>query len=169
MKTALLFFVAALPGVGAAGPETPVPAAVPGPDSAPNFSSISPDYKTPQELPESFFNPFKIQAILDAALAGRDVPAVSNDAVLVALGHRGVSGLLYSGPTGRNRVIIGDAVFSVGDELTFASDKGDDTPLVNGATVVLRALRANSLLLEVTPIGESARPLNYSLRAFWRP
>jgi hypothetical protein len=171
MKTACLLFFVALPGAWAAGSATPTPAAPLSTEAsaAPEFGSISPDYKKPTELLESFFNPFKIQPGLEATLSGHEVPAVSNDAVLAALSHRGLSGLLYGKSAARNRVIIGDEVFSVGDELIFASDKDAAAPLVTGATVFLRAVQANNLLLEVTPTGEAPRPLNYSLRAFWRP
>ena len=169
MKTPALLLLIALTGAGPAAAAAPDAAPAASDASPPQFGQISTEYKKPQELPDSFFNPFKIQAVSDAAMGNHEVAAVSNEAVLAAISHRGLSGLIYSGPDGHNRAIIGDEVFSVGDELSFAGDNAEPAPLVAGAAVVLRAVRANNLLLEVTPTGEAARPLVYPLRAFWRP
>ncbi len=132
-----------------------------------HFSLVSPDYKRPVDVPQSFFNPFKIQVVTDAD-ARRDV-AVTNEVVTAALAAKGLSGLLYASQPALNRVILGDDIFSVGDELQFSSDTGTPLPLVTGATVVLRRVESDKLTLEVTPAGEAARTLTYPLRAFWRP
>lgn len=134
------------------------------------FSLIGGDYKKPQEVPENFFNPFKVQLAGGAALQ-KKANVLTNESVSEAVGRRGVSGLIYAEPATMSRVIIGDQVFGVGDELAFPDgDKGGTAPLVPGANVVLRDVGAENLRLDVTPEGgEATREVNFPLRNFWRP
>jgi hypothetical protein len=163
MKTALHLILAAL-AVAA------VPLRAKDPAGGEHFELVGTDYKKPQELSDSFFNPFKIQASIGSGAQRKEGAAVSNDTITDAVGKRGVSGILYASKSERNRVIIGDEVFGVGDELGFPNADSDAvSPLVPGATVVLRSVASASLTFDVTPDGEPARRVVYPLRAFWRP
>jgi hypothetical protein len=146
------------------------PIAVPTPAANDPFALIGPDYKKPVELPDTFFNPFKVAGAGGAAVQKKGGEGVTNQVVSEAMAHRGVSGVLYAASGADDRAIIGDQVFALGEELSFPDgDKGGLAPLVAGATVVLRAIGAESLSLDVTPEGEPTRPMTYSLRAFLRP
>jgi hypothetical protein len=137
-------------------------------EASDDFNPIGIDYKKPQDLPDSFFNPFKVQSAGESQK--KDSATVTDDAIVEALGHRGISGIIYALREGRNRVIIGDQVFGVGDELTFPNDAKDvPDPLIAGASVVLREVGKANLTLEVTPESEPVRRLTFPLRAFWRP
>jgi hypothetical protein len=132
------------------------------------FSFIGPDYKKPQELPENFFNPFKSQAS-GSDLARKEAVTVSNEAVASAIGHRGISGIVYSPDARADRVVVGDQVFAIGDELSFPDgDKPDGSPLVAGASVILRAVHQENLQFDIVPEGEASRRLVFSLHGFWR-
>ncbi len=75
-------------------------------------------------------------------------------------------------PAGANKVIIGDQVFGVGEELSFPTKdtaKDEPDPLVAGASVVLLEVKPESLTVEITAEGEPPRRLAYPLRNFWRP
>ncbi len=134
----------------------------------PSFAWVGSDYKKPLEVPDNFFNPFKIQATGSAA-PRKASAAITNELVSEAVGHRGVSGLVYSTPAATSHVIIGDQVFGIGDELVFPEgDTGETAPLVVGATVVLREVGAGDLALDLTPEGEATRRISFPLRAFWR-
>jgi hypothetical protein len=164
MKTPLPILIAAL-ALGA-----PFLGAKDAPVDGDHFDLVGPDYKKPQQLSDAFFNPFKIQASTESASQRKDGAAVTNEAITDAVGHRGVSGVLYAPQGDRNRVIIGDQVFGVGDELTFPSATSDTlAPLVPGASVVLRAVAKGSLSFDVTPDGEPPRRVSFPLKAFWRP
>jgi hypothetical protein len=140
------------------------------PSGGEHFDLVGIDYKKPQELSDAFFNPFKIQASIGSGSQKKDGAAVTNDTITDALGKRGVSGILYAPQGDRNRVIVGDQVFGIGDEITFPNADSDAlSPLVPGASVVLRTVTSGSLGLDVTPDGEPARRIAYPLRAFWRP
>jgi hypothetical protein len=135
------------------------------------FGSVGTDYKKPQVLNDSFFNPFKAQAP-ESILQKQESASVTNEAVGAAIGHRGISGLVYATAGETDKVIIGDQVFSIGDELEFPpKDATQDgpVPLVSGASIVLREVKAQSLTFEITPEGEASRQLVYPLRGFWRP
>ena len=132
------------------------------------FQPIGIDYKKPQVLPDSFFNPFKVQ--VGAALSKKDGGGVTNESVSDAIGKRGVSGIVY-GPGGKaKRAIIGDEVFDVGDELSFRdAGKPGGAPLVAGASVVLREVGSRSLGVDVTADGETTRRVTFPLLNFWKP
>ena len=70
---------------------------------------------------------------------------------------------------GTGRVIIGDQVFAVGDELGFPDgEKPGLAPLLAGSTVILREADAHHLVLEVSAEGEVPRRVNFPLVDFWR-
>jgi hypothetical protein len=141
-----------------------------GATDAGGFNSVRPDYKKEQELPDTFFNPFKVQSTAESDLQKKDSATITNEAISDALSHRGISGVIYASRDSHDRVIIGDQVFGVGDELTFPNDAKDaPDPLVTGANVVLREVGTASLSFDVTPEGEPARRMNFPLRAFWHP
>jgi hypothetical protein len=159
MKTMLCFLLVALAA------EAPLRGAK---EADVDFNPVGIDYKKPQDLPDTFFNPFKIAAGVDSQK--KDSATVTNDTIIEALGHRGISGIIYAQRDSRNRVIIGDQVFGVGDELAFPNDTKDTPdPLVTGASVVLREVGKANLTLDVSPEGEPARRMTFPLRAFWRP
>jgi hypothetical protein len=140
--------------------------AAPVPES--RFDALGADYKKPQVLPETFFNPFKVHA--EPGPAKKDGPGVTADAVADAVGLRRVSGIVYSPAAGTNRAIIGDQVFGVGDELSFPDeDKPGLVPLVPGNTVVLREVDAQHLAFDVAAEGEAPRHVIFSLHSFWAP
>ncbi len=165
MKAAplLLLAVLAAPPPGAAAPAPASPA-------APSlFERVGSDYKKPQEVPDSFFNPFKIQAT-GVSAPKKGSAAITNELVSDAVGRRGVSGVVYAAPAETSHVIIGDQVFGIGDELVFPeADGAGSAPLVPGAAVVLREIGAHDLALDLTPEGEATRRVNFPLHAFWRP
>lgn len=162
MKTALLFLLAFLACKARCASSAPAEGG--------GFAGVGIDYKKPQELSASFFNPFRIQSASDSAMQKKDSATVTNDVVAGALAHRGVSGIIYTRQGGGSEVIIGDQVFGVGDELTFPDEgKDDPVPLVSGASVVLRGVGAGNLAFDVSPEGEPVRRMTYSLRGFWRP
>jgi len=133
-----------------------------------SFSIIGADYKKPQELPENFFNPFKSQAS-GSDLARKESVSVSNEAVAGAIGHRGILGIVYSPDARADRIVVGDQVFAIGDELSFPdSDKPGLSPLVAGASVILREVRQDNLQFDIVPEGEASRRLVFSLHGFWR-
>ena len=128
----------------------------------------APDYKKPQVLPDTFFNPFKVQA--EAGPAKKDGPGVAAESVAAAITLRHVTGIAYAPTGGVNRAIIGDEVFGIGDEVSFAdSDKPGLTPLLPGNTVVLREVDAGHLAFDVGAEGETPRRVSFSLRNFWTP
>ena len=132
------------------------------------FRLFGVDYKKPQELPENFFNPFKNQAT-GSDLARREAASVTNESVASAIGRRGIFGIVYAPDARTDRVVVGDQVFCLGDELSFPNgDQAAFSPLVAGASVVLREVRPDNLQFDVVPEGEPARRLVFSLRGFWR-
>ena len=131
------------------------------------FDLIGPDYKKPQELPASFFNPFKSQTSI-AALARKEVPSVTNEAVTDAVTKRGISGIVLAADLRTNRVVLGDEVFAVDDELSFADPRqSEPAPLLAGASVVLKAIRSENLEFEIRVEGEPPRTMTFPLRRFW--
>jgi hypothetical protein len=166
-----LFLVLAGLALGAspsAGPAISGPAS-PSAELAKLINLIGPDYKKAQELPDTFFNPFKIEATMELSLQKRSA-TVTEQSVAEAVGRKGVSGVLFSANAGMSQVIIGDQVFRVGDELNFPDGEGGAmVSLVAGANVVLREVNAKDLVFEFTAEGESARRSTFSLRNFWRP
>jgi hypothetical protein len=166
------FLFVLLPALAAAlaADSTPRPAIVPlgsHPPANPGlFSLIGPDYKKPQEVPDTLFNPFKVEASNE--LMQRRGAAVTDQSVASAVVHRGVSGVVYGGDGRANQVIIGDQVFRIGDELTFPSAEGS-SPLLPGASVTLREVNRNSLVFDYATEGEGSRRAIVSLRSFWRP
>ena len=133
------------------------------------YDRVGVDYKTPQVLTETFFNPFHVQASADA-MQKKEGAAVTDEAVTAAIGVRGVSGVLFGARPGSSRIIVGDQVFSIGDELTFPdADKGGVLPLVKGASVVLRRVSRDSMGLDISPETEPTRRMNIPLRDFWHP
>jgi hypothetical protein len=165
MKAAPLLLLAVL----AAGPLGAAPASAADSAGPSLFDRVSSDYKKPQEVPDNFFNPFKIQATGSAA-PRKASAAITNELVSEAVGHRGVSGLVYATPAATSHVIIGDQVFGIGDELVFPDgDSGREVPLVAGAAVILREIGGHDLALDLTPEGEATRRISFPLRAFWRP
>lgn len=146
-------------------------AATSAPNSPPSrLSLIGEDYRKAAVLPETFFNPFKVRASNAASLDKGGDAKVTDQTILDAMERRGVSGMIFAPEAADCRAIIGDQVFSVGDELNFSDDaKGADAPLVVGATVVLRDVSARQLALDVTFEGEGPHRLDFPLRTFWRP
>ena len=159
MKTLILGLAILL----TAGAAVPLP---PGPTEL--FGHIGADYKKPLELTDTFFNPFK-NLSAGAASARREAASITNEAVTTAIAHRGVSGLVMGAEPQANRIVVGDQVFSLGDELTFPDgEKEGATPLIAGASVVLREVGRDHLRFDVTPEGELPRRVLFPLRAFWR-
>ena len=176
MKTIPLLFVAALAaGIVHAAAPTPA-AAVPAPAPAKGdpdalFALVGRDYKKPLEVPDGFFNPFKIdttsELVTQQKMAG---VTVTNDAVTEAVERLGVSGIVYGqGTAGAARVIIGDQVFRIGDTLEFPDAKGGMNPLIPGANVTLREVAANTLVFDFASETEPARRASFPLHTFWRP
>ena len=132
------------------------------------FEPIGLDYKKPKVLSDSFFNPFKVQ--VGASLSKKDGAAVTNESVAEAIGLRGVSGIVY-GPGGMaKRAIIGDDVFTVGDELNFSDPtKEEGAPLVPGVSVILREIGRRSLGVDVSGDGEAPRRVTFPLVSFRKP
>jgi len=131
------------------------------------FELIGPHYKAPQELPPGYFNPFKSQTT-SAALARKEAPTVTNEAVAEAMTKRGVSGIVLSPDLRTNRVVLGNEVFGIDDELNFPDPKATEpAPLLGGANVVLRAIRVENLELEIRVEGEAARTMTFPLHRFW--
>lgn len=167
----ILFLILADVASGAA-PASGAPAGSPANASAALarlINLIGPDYKKAMELPDTFFNPFKVEATMEASLQKRSA-AVTEQGVAEAVGRKGVSGLIYAANAGLSQVIIGDQVFRVGDELDFPDGEGGAmTPLVAGASVILREVDPKDLVFDYTAEGESARRSTFSLRNFWAP
>ena len=163
----LIFAAAAVPAAPPAFP--PGRAAAPGGALPGLFALIGPDYKKPIDVPESFFNPFKVEATSEL-LQQRKGAAVTEQSVAAAVARRGISGLVYA-PDGRSdQVIIGDQVFRIGEELTFPEgDGGGLAALVSGATVTLREVNSGSLIFDFAAEGELPHRAVVSLRSFWRP
>lgn len=160
MKTSGTALLAALLVGTAAG--TPAPAA----DT--RYAPFGPAFKQPQVLPDSFFNPFKVQT--EASAAKKDGPGVAAESVAEAVTLRRVTGIAYAPAGGASRAIIGDEVFGIGDEVSFPDpDKPGLTPLVPGNTVVLREVDAHHLAFDVGAEGETPHRVIYSLRTFWSP
>jgi hypothetical protein len=131
------------------------------------FDSFGSDYKRGQVLPETFFNPFKVR--FESGLAKREGPGATAESLAEAITRRGVSGLAASPGGGPGRVIIGDQVFCVGDELGFPdADKPGLAPLLAGSTVILRAADAHKLVFEVSADGDAPRRVNFPLADFWK-
>ncbi|MGH7996465.1 MAG: hypothetical protein ACREFX_08950 [Opitutaceae bacterium] len=170
-RLALAALVAASFGLASPALARPVKAAPKAAPAVPSqYALIGNNYRDVEVLPETFFDPFKIRATSQFPLDKTADVRVTNQTILDAVAQRGVSGILYGPDTKDNRVIIGDQVFGIGDELTFLNEaKGSDAPLVLGATVVLRSVKKENLSFDVTFDGESAHPLEFPLRTFWRP
>lgn len=157
---AVLALLAAVAPLAQPAPAAPAEHALP-------LSLIGPDYKRPIEVPDSFFNPFKVEATLELGDQRRGA-AISEQSVAAAVLERGISGIILDGDPSRSQAIIGDQVFAVGDELAFP--QGDSlVPLLAGASVTLRAVGERSLQVEFTAEGEGARRAVVSLKNFWRP
>jgi hypothetical protein len=129
---------------------------------------ITPDYKKAQELPDTFFNPFKVEATMELSGQKR-AGTVTEQSVADAVGHKGVSGIIFAPEPGMNQVIIGDQVFRVGDELNFPDDGGAMAPLLSGASVILREVDGKNLVFEFTAEGGISRRSTFSLGNFLRP
>ena len=133
------------------------------------FVMVGSDYKKAQELPDTFFNPFKVEATTDITQQKKGI-TIDEQSVAEAVGRRGVSGILYAADPASNQVIIGDQVFRVGEELDFpGANDSAAAPLLLGATVVLREVGEKGIVFEFIAEGEAARRSTYSLRSFWRP
>jgi hypothetical protein len=167
---ALLCLVLAAAAAGPSRAATPAPASERETDSASRYDLIGMDYKKAAVLPDSVFNPFKIQAAELPGGGKRDTVGATNESILAAVERHRVSGVLLAIDTAANRVIIGDQVFGVGDPLEFFDqDKGEAVPLVMGANVVLREIKRDSLALDVGLEGETPHRIDFLLRSFWRP
>ena len=153
MKSPLLLLLAAL----AAGTLRGDPASLAGG----RFGPIGLDYKKPQVLSDSFFNPFKVQA--GAGLSKKDGAAVTNESVAEAIGLRGVSGIVYAPGGKAKRAIIGDEVCFIDPT------KADGAPLVPGVSVVLREVGLRSLGVDVSGDGEAPRRVIFPLLSFRKP
>ena len=129
---------------------------------------LGPDFKKPIEVPDSFFNPFKIQSVNELAPRKKEVAAVTNEQVAEAIGKRAISAILYSPDPKRNRAVIGDQNFEFGDELVFMGEKGQREPLVAGVSVFLREIGEKTLQIEIATQGEASRMMAFSLRDFYR-
>ncbi len=167
----ILFLILADAASGAAPPSGPIAGspAIGTAALARLISQIGPDYKKAAELPDTFFNPFKVEATMEMTLQKRGAQ-VTEQGVADAVGRKGVSGIIYAANAGLSQVIIGDQVFRVGDELSFPEgDGGAMTALVAGASVILREVGAKNLVFDFTAEGESARRSTFSLRNFWAP
>jgi len=134
-----------------------------------SLKRLGPDFKKPIEVPETLFNPFKIQSVNELAPHKKEVATVSNGQVADALGKRIISAILYSPTPKRNRAVIGDQNFEAGDELVFVNDKGQREPLVAGVSVYLREIGEKTLQIEIATQGEASRLMAFSLRDFYRP
>jgi hypothetical protein len=143
-------------------------APVPRPAGDNRFDAFGAEYKKPQVLPETFFNPFKVQA--EAGGAKKEGAGVAADTVVEAVALRRVTGIVYAAKGDASWAIIGDQVFSIGDEVSFP-DAGMPglTPLVPGNTVVLREVDAHHLGFDVGADGEPPRRVSFSLRDFSAP
>jgi hypothetical protein len=152
-------------------PPARAPAQTPAADLASRFSLIGENYKNAVVLPESIFNPFKVQAATGLPGAGRkDAAGASNESIADAVEHHRVSGILLAPNPADNRVILGDQVFGIGDPIEFFDkDKGVAMPLAMGANVVLREIKRDSLVLDVGIEGEAPHRVDFPLRTFWRP
>ncbi|HVW21056.1 MAG TPA: hypothetical protein VHC86_07550 [Opitutaceae bacterium] len=168
MKAPLALALSLLAAAAARG--AAAPAARPAPDPSGRYSLIGDDYKRAQVLPDSAFNPFKIQAATTLAGSRKEGAPATPESIADAVEHRRVTGVLLADVPADNRVIIGDTVFGVGDPLEFFDkDKGAAVPLAAGMTVVLREVRRDALGLDVGQDGESPHRVDFPLRTFWRP
>lgn len=133
-----------------------------------SLKRFAPEYKKPIEVPESLFNPFKIQTINELAPRKKEAASVTNEQVAEAIGKRGLSAILYAPDPRRSRMVLGDQNFVVGDELVFVTDKGESDGLVAGVSVFLREIGPRSLQIEIATQGEASRLMTFSLREFYR-
>ena len=165
-RVLLSLLLLALPGALAAAPAPAHPAGPSIPVDLTRFGIFTPAYKQPVQVPPNIFNPFHIQAMTDS-LTKHDVVAVNNDAIIAALAKKGLSGFVCNVGTEPGRAILGDEVFTTGDEITFPGEKDGQVPVVTGAAVVLKQVTNDQLVFEVTPSGENPRTVNLPLRQFW--
>jgi hypothetical protein len=130
------------------------------------FSLVDSQYKVARELPPTFFNPFKSQA--NGPGGRKETASITNEMIADALSKRGISGIVLSADARAERVVLGDEVFGVGDELAFPAPKQPvPVALVAGSTVLLTVIRAENLEFEVRVDGEPSRRLTFPLHAFW--
>jgi hypothetical protein len=168
------FLALVLAGAAAAALRADAPRAVPpgGPaaDLASRFDLIGENYKKAAVVLESVFNPFRIQSAEAPGGSRRDPADITNEAIVAAVEHRRVSGVLLAPVAANNRVIIGDEVFAVGDPLEFFDlGAGATQPLVAGVSVTVREIRTDRLALDVGRESEAPRRVDFPLRTFWRP
>ena len=119
-------------------------------------------------LDENFYNPFKLTTH-QAALPISTQSTLTNEQIVQLLGARKIQGLIFGrdGVTG-TRAIIGDQVFTVGDELAFYNDDVL-TRLTSAGIVRLAKITRESLEFEISVSGQPSRSMEYSLSAFFTP
>jgi hypothetical protein len=120
-------------------------------------------------LDENFYNPFKLTA-RQAALPLSAQSTLTNEQIAQLLRQRKIQGLIFGadGMTGK-RVIIGDEVFAVGDEIAFYNDDYILTHLSSAGIVRLIKITRESLEFDISVSGQPSRRMDYSLSAFFAP
>ena len=134
------------------------------------FNAVGVDYKKPQVLTETFFNPFHVQMGMDA-MQKRNSAAITDEAVTDAIGTRKISGVLYqrqakSPPASSSATRCSPSA----RRSTFPDDtKARSIPWSRARASSCAAVAADSIGLDVSPETEATRRLNIPLRAFWHP
>jgi hypothetical protein len=120
-------------------------------------------------LGENFYNPFKLTA-RQAALPLSALSTLTNEQIAQLLGERKVQGLIFGadGVTGK-RVIIGDELFTVGDEIAFYNNDCVLTRLSSAGIIHLVKITRESLEFEISVNGQPSRRVDYSLSSFFTP
>jgi len=120
-------------------------------------------------LDENFYNPFKLTA-RQAALPLSAQSTLTNEKIAHLLGERKVQGLIFGadGVTGE-RAVIGDEVFTVGDEIAFYNDDYVLTRLSPAGIIRLVKITRESLEFEISVSGQPSRKMDYSLSSFLTP
>jgi hypothetical protein len=138
-------------------------------DAVKSYAGFELSTRTAITLDETFYNPFKLTAH-QASLPSSTKTGLTNEQIAQLLGERKVQGLIF-GPDGATgiKAIIGDAVFSVGDELAFYDSNNVLTDLSPDGSVRLLKITREYLEFEISVLGQSSRTMEYSLSSLNLP
>jgi len=133
------------------------------------YASYGPATRAAATLDSNFYNPFKITT-QQATLPFSNQSTLTNEQIGQLLGERKIQGLIFGadGVTGK-QAIIGDQVFSVGDEIAFYNDDYALVRLSSAGIVRLVKITRESLEFEISVSGQPSRNMEYSLSAFFTP
>src|SRR5579871_6344168 len=130
------------------------------------YADFARSSRKPVILDDTFYNPFKVNNRAEIMTVDRPNMALTNEEILRLIAAKKVQGEIFGQDDVGLKVIIGDAVFSPGDEIAFYDADGYLVPLSLAGTVRVGKITHDALGLEISIMGQPSRNMEYPLRSF---